>query len=132
MGQKCLRCGSCCIGALAFIPKTEHSDLSPEKLKTLSEPEFKTYLATEADFGTGNSAPCKWLSFNEFREASCKVHTLRSENCRDYPGESPWGGEYCRVGLGYWRERVSKQLPVPDHVKKILQELDQPKKMKEF
>ena len=36
---KCFRCGNCCKGFLAFVPKTEDADLSPEFLEAYYERE---------------------------------------------------------------------------------------------
>ena len=91
---KCFRCGSCCKGFFAFVPKTEDADLSPEFLEAYYEREG--FVATKA-YIDANSQPmgevCPWLLENEDGTCSCKVYEHRSSNCRNYPGTA-----YCNLG----------------------------------
>lgn len=116
-GKICLRSGQCCSGHFAFVPKTEDSDLSPDLVDNLPFDTVNDYLQKHAE---PMDTPCKWLVRDEeTTEATCKVHSIKSSQCRDYP-EYLVGGKYCNAGLAYWRHRQSKGLAIPEWVGSVL------------
>ena len=95
----CYRCGSCCKGLLALIPRTSKSNLSPDLLEELGmkygSDYVDSYINDNSEFMEDR---CKWLQENPDGTAKCLVHDYRSSHCRDYPGSS------CNVG----RSKMSK------------------------
>ncbi|MNV70714.1 Flagellin N-methylase [compost metagenome] len=115
--KECLRCGSCCSGMFAIVPKTENSDLSPSCMEKVPYESLDDYIETN---GEPMGTPCKWLKRDtKTTEAFCTVHEKRSTHCRMHP-EHIVGSNYCHTGLYYWRERHLEGLPVPDGVLTIL------------
>jgi Fe-S-cluster containining protein len=111
----CLRSGGCCSGYFALVPKTETSDLSPTNLESMED--AISYIEEHSE---GMGKPCKWLIRDEVTtEATCKVHTLKSSMCIDYP-EYMVGNKYCGMGLAYWSDRKERGLPIPSSVTEIL------------
>lgn len=93
MESVCYRCGTCCRGFFAVVPKTEDVDLSPEFLERLSQEKSMKEIA---EYISENSQPmgatCVWLGYNEDGAAFCKVYEHRSADCRNYPGGD------CKIG----------------------------------
>lgn len=80
---KCYRCGYCCKTSIAIVPKTETSDISPEKLSTMEWDACQKYLDEHSMGIEGN---CPWLvNMPDGKTTACKVHDLRGSCCRDYP-----------------------------------------------
>lgn len=87
MNTKCYRCGTCCKGFIALVPKTKESDLSPEFLeeygKTHTDEELFQYIEENSqDMGE----VCPWLIEDTDDFCSCAVYEHRSSQCREYPG----------------------------------------------
>lgn len=103
MTKKCFRCGRCCNGYLAQIPKTKEVNLSPKFLEEMELLEALRYVEIHSEL---MDSPCKWLQKNADGKFKCLVYANRSSNCRNYPeGEGD-----CRVGkyLEELKERIKQ------------------------
>lgn len=118
--KKCLRCGMCCSGMFAIVPRYESSNLSPQFLETLGDEALSQYID---DNGEPMGKPCKWLARDAHTtEATCRVHSCKSSHCLDHP-EHIVGNEWCPIGRLYWKVRLEKGLPIPESVKQVLETL---------
>ena len=82
----CYRCGSCCNGFQAIVPKGESSNLSPEHLNELERLHGAAYAM---DYIKNNSViqeeRCQWLQGDKSQGTVCLAYERRSSDCRNYP-----------------------------------------------
>lgn len=116
--KKCMRSGQCCNGYLAFVPKHEHSDISPAKIDTIKYKDIQGYLDEHME---PMGDPCKWLERDTLTsEATCLAHTRKASMCIDYPENIGIKENWCGTGLIYWSYRKKQGLPIPEWVAKVL------------
>lgn len=100
--NKCYRCGMCCRGYIAIVPKNKDSNLSPEYIESFIENHGFDYALSYIDENSELMGdPCKWLIINEDGLCSCSVYENRSSDCRNYPGGD------CKVGKTILNRRLN-------------------------
>ena len=91
---ECYRCGTCCRGYFAIVPKYFDADISPSNVEFIEimygYTYLKDYLEEYSEFCVSR---CKWLVDNEDGTTSCAVYERRSSSCRNYPDN-----DVCRIG----------------------------------
>ena len=93
MDTICYRCGMCCHGYLAAVPKTTESNLSPGFLSAYEAEHGDKIVAYVYNNAVMMSDPCQWLIKNEDGTTTCSAYCRRSSDCRNYPGTAE-----CKVG----------------------------------
>lgn len=138
----CLRCGYCCRGSFAIIPKTENSDLSKTHFEYLekkhgkeyvrkyiaknSESLYQIHLATKIQNLPKYKLACKWLIQDYFEisdhyaklsPSSCKVYDKRSGICTNYKK-----GIWCNIGISLWKLHQESGNKIPEEILKLLKQ----------
>lgn len=138
----CFRCGYCCRGSFAIIPKTKNSDLSRTHFEYLEEKygiDFaKNYIAKNSESlyqihlanKTGElpkyKLPCKWLvqeyfevsgEYAKLSPSSCKVYGKRSGTCTNYKK-----GKWCNIGIYLWKLHQDSGNEIPEEILKLLKQ----------
>ena len=136
----CLRCGYCCRGTFALVPKNYDSDLSAKHLyyleekygwkyvsnyiATNSESLFEPYLMVKTESLPTISMPCKWLIQDHFElsetyanisPACCSVYERRSATCSTHRE-----GVCCSIGIELWKLHVRSGNKLPEDVRKLV------------
>ena len=86
-GFVCYRCGTCCSGFSAIVPKDETSNLNPaylEELEALHDREYAYhYMVTNS---VVQDYRCQWLQDNDDHTTTCTAYERRHLECRIFPG----------------------------------------------
>ena len=101
MDVKCFRCGTCCKGFIALVPKTLESNLSESFLEQYGE---ENGFDAMFEYVESNSEPqgdrCKWLEDNSDGTTTCTAYERRGSDCSNYPEQLIF--DYCRVGKKFY------------------------------
>jgi Fe-S-cluster containining protein len=98
----CSRCGYCCKGHIALVPKTITADLSPEYIEKLAEEQGGPAAIQYVEENTQPQGDrCPWLVIGEDGLAHCYVYSHRSSCCRNYPDS-----DVCRIGDAFKEKRL--------------------------
>lgn len=116
---ECMRCGFCCHGFLAFVPKTEDVDLTDEYLNSLGLDVYDYIKQNTEVMGE----KCKWLQQDNYigngskknDVAVCGVYDRRSNQCRNY-----CSNEWCNYGLMVWKKHMDNGNVIPNDIFEII------------
>ena len=117
----CMRCGYCCRGFFAAIPKNELSNLSDDYLNQLDYSEQMEYIDINSEL---MGSKCKWLcqdnyinNDNKNDVAKCNAYARRSIHCRNYNYD-----KWCNMGLMTWKRHKDKNKgnKIPDEIMNII------------
>ena len=114
--MNCFRCGYCC-SSLAVIPKTKDSDISPDKLASLSIEESIKYTEEHCHFTGADNQPCGWLEQVSETSYVCSVYEHRGSCCRDYCAD-----QQCKIGLHRQLRYMQEGIALPDDIVAALNE----------
>ena len=93
----CYRCGTCCKGFNAIVPKEESSNLSPDYLNELERLHGNDYaMAYIRNNSVIQDKRCQWLHEEEDNTTTCLAYERRSPDCRNYPDYTLQS--FCPVG----------------------------------
>ena len=116
---ECMRCGYCCRGFFAAIPKNETSNLSEDYLDQLDYSEQMDYIDNNSEL---MGSKCKWLyqdnyinNDNKNDIAKCNAYERRSSHCRNYNFD-----KWCNMGLMTWKRHKDKGNEIPEEIMEII------------
>jgi len=100
----CFRCGRCCKGFIAIVPKKDDSDLSPDFLESMDFDEKERYVEENHEF---QGEKCKWLDDTDI-QCTCKAYDRRSSDCRNHCAD-----HVCKIGMIYFWKLLDDGVKLP-------------------